>query len=235
MTLVRLDALELDELLRGVGFAGARLRCAWAVAMRESRGTPGIIGGPNANGSYDWGLFQVNDVHRANQSVDWSRILEGRYNAGLAFGWTDGGLDWSVWGIGTEGWAGHLKDSAPSTWLRVQEAYLEQFDAYPAALEAATELRSRPGVSLARLKPGNRAETVRTYQAALREYLRLAGLDVAALNPSGPTGYYGRQTETMTKAAYEFTSRRTGSSAWLTGNLSVPGPSLISRIGLRMV
>jgi Lysozyme like domain len=36
---------------------------ATAVALAESGGDPTAKGGPNSNGTFDWGLFQLNDVH----------------------------------------------------------------------------------------------------------------------------------------------------------------------------
>lgn len=36
---------------------------AFAIAKAESGLNPTAKGGPNNNGSYDWGLFQINDIH----------------------------------------------------------------------------------------------------------------------------------------------------------------------------
>lgn len=37
---------------------------ATAIALAESGGVTDAKGGPNTNGTYDWGLFQINDVHK---------------------------------------------------------------------------------------------------------------------------------------------------------------------------
>ena len=61
------DAYELDQLLRNAGFTGDGLRTAWSVAMRESHGDSDIVNKTNANGSWDYGLFQINSfAHLTN-------------------------------------------------------------------------------------------------------------------------------------------------------------------------
>ena len=236
MSLLRYDAIELDDVLIAAGFTDyASRRKAWGVAMRESRGTPAIMGGPNGNGSYDFGLFQINDVHRADTAIDWDKILDGAYNASIAYRWTDGGVDWSTWGLGSTGWAGWLKDHAPETWAQVQRDFQVQYIAYPAALAAARDLRLRPPVTMSNVKPGVRNDDVLAYQTALRTYLTKAGMDVTllAINPSGATGFYGQETRAMTAAAYTHAARITGDKGWLRGDITTPGPSLVMRLGLR--
>lgn len=76
-----------------------------------------------------------------------------------------------------------------------------------------------PVVKLANLVPGRKNADVRTYQQALRAF------GMAKHNPSGATGHYGSETKAMTEAAY----RKLG---WLSGDLTVPGPKLLARLGL---
>ncbi len=234
----RLTALELDNVLKGVGFADAeKRRIAWAVAMRESRGTPGIIGGPNPNGSYDYGLFQINDIHKSD-AIDWSKILDvehdGAYNASLAFRWTGGGVNWGTWGLGDQGWAGSLKRNNPEIWEQVQRDFQTQYNAYPAAMAAAVAALSKPGVRLVNLVPGVKLNAdVRTYQTALRKFL--GPVLAAQLNPSGATGNYGNETKAMTTKAYQNIARTTGQVSWLKGDLTTPGAGLIDKIGLRVI
>lgn len=234
MSLPRYDALQLDNVLKSVGFADAGIRrTAWAVAMRESRGTPGIVGGPNPNGSYDYGLFQINDIHKSDPSIDWSKILDGPYNASIAYRWTAHGTNWSTWGLGDQGWAGQLKRDHPDVWAQVQHDYQVQYDAYPAAIAAAQEIANRQGVHLNLLVPGQRNADITVFQGALRKYV---GSTLAAqLNPSGATGFYGNETKAMCTKAYQITANATHNSAWLKGDLTTPGQGLIERIGLRVI
>lgn len=45
-------------------WSGAETETALAIAIAESGLNPKARGGPNSNGTYDWGLFQINDVHK---------------------------------------------------------------------------------------------------------------------------------------------------------------------------
>jgi hypothetical protein len=232
MIMIRLDAWELDQLLLKAGFVDPEhRRTAWGVAMRESRGTVDIIGGPNGNGTYDYGLFQFNQIHK-NNIPEWDSILDGLTNAKVAFRWTKG-TDWSNWGLGDSGWAGYVKRTNFTVWQRMQDDFKEFYDLYPSAVAAAKALSTATAVKMANLVPGRRNDDILVYQRSLRKFL---GSTLAAkLNPSGATGYYGGETRAMTKAAYEKVSRLTGSTAWLKGDLTVPGAGLVKRLGLRPV
>lgn len=232
MALPRYDALRLDEVLIQAGFVDLENRkTAWAVAMRESAGTPGITGGPNPNGSYDYGLFQINDIHRAGLGAEWNQILDGLTNARIAARWTGAGKNWSAWGLGTTGWAGTLREKNPEEWQRLQDVVDRYRRSYDGAIAAAKESRLRPIVRLSNLKPGLKNPDIGTYQKALRAFVGAAA--AASLNPSGPTTLYGKETRALTTRAYEIQSRRTGSVAWLRGDLTTPGTGLLSAIGLR--
>ena len=243
----RLAADELSDLLARAGFTADALVTAWAVAMRESAGTPGIVGGPNADGSFDHGLFQINDAHAdgslpaygplGGRPVDVARLDEGPYNAAVAFALTRGGADWSHWGLGHSGWAGHLYRTDPGTWARLAALVAEYSGMYATAVAAAREARAGqaawPEVGLADLRPGARNADVRVYQAALRAHLAVTGAVVGALNPSGVTGFYGSETRAMTAAAYTAAARATGRAAWTAGDTTLPGPGLLTRLRLR--
>ena len=53
--------------LEAGGFSGSALVTAVAIAKAESNLNPTAKGGPNHNGSYDWGLMQINDIHNPTQ------------------------------------------------------------------------------------------------------------------------------------------------------------------------
>jgi Lysozyme like domain len=244
MTIHKLDALQLDELLKKAGFPDPDVaqvispagnlcrRSAWAKAMAESGGYYDIIGGPNPNGTYDYGLFQFNGIYEKDPTIEWDRILEPLYNAQLCARWSKQGKDWSSWGIGESGWAGNLKKSNPAAWQMIQNAYTKWYDLYPSYIAAAKEALLLIPVKLANLKPGLRNADVLTYQNALRKFLIARNL-LGTLNPSGATGYYGTETKNMTKAVYTYLAKTTGQSSWLSGDITTPGPSMLTKIGLR--
>lgn len=51
------------------GFSGNDLITAVAIAKAESGWSNTAKGGPNSDGTYDWGLWQINDVHKPSDSV----------------------------------------------------------------------------------------------------------------------------------------------------------------------
>lgn len=130
--LTPLSPKKLKRLLGNVGFTGDSQRTAWAIVMRESRAIPGIVGAMNSNGTRDYGLFQINDVHRSY--VDFTKILAPKYNARTAYTMSSQGTDFGAWGVGTTGWAGHLKKNYPVTWQQLQDAltpWYSQYDRLP--------------------------------------------------------------------------------------------------------
>jgi hypothetical protein len=98
--------------------------------MRESNGQPGAIGHVNPNGTRDHGLFQVNDIH-LGRSLDPAVMYDPDSNAAAAFKMSSHGTDFSAWGIGTKGWAGHLMRTLPTTYAQLNAAYQKWYDRYP--------------------------------------------------------------------------------------------------------
>jgi hypothetical protein len=81
------------------------------------------------------------------------------------------------------------------------------------------------------LKPGlPRSADVKAYQTALRSLAAKLGVNVNKINPSGATGLYRTETAALTKAVYLALGKRLG-PAWVRGDLSVPGPSLLKQLG----
>lgn len=248
MVLHRLDALELDNVLIEAGFpkvdvptttspAGLyRRRTAWAKAMAESSGYYDIVGGPNPNGSFDYGLFQINEqVHRPGiGEAGWAKILDPVYNASLAAQWSNGGANWGTWGLGMTGWAGSLYDSNLSMWQLIQDIFQKWYDAYPKAIADAKAVADAPKVSLSNLKPGTRHDDIKLYQQQLRRFLAKRNR-LGELNPSGMTGFYGTETRRMTEAVYRYQATVTRDQGWLRGDLTTPGAKMLGVLGLRSV
>jgi len=103
-----LSGLEAAGYLHAAGFSGADLQTAIAIAKAESGMNPKAKGGPNTNGTYDWGLMQINDVHKPSDAVKtepyanaqaafriykaagskftpWSTFANGAYKANMEF------------------------------------------------------------------------------------------------------------------------------------------------------
>lgn len=72
--------------LRSAGFRGRRLVLQVATAGRESRWRD-IRGGPNDNGTYDWGRNQINDTWANDRVIRplWPRRLRNEQNARMAY------------------------------------------------------------------------------------------------------------------------------------------------------
>lgn len=83
------------------GFTGQDLIVAVAVAGAESGWVADIIGGPNDNGTYDYGLWQINTIHEELLAGgDWK---DPGYNAYMAYEiWSDaaGWTPWVTWQTG---------------------------------------------------------------------------------------------------------------------------------------
>lgn len=128
----QLSPRELVSVLEKAGFKGEGLHTAWAVAMRESHGRPGALGAMNSNGTRDHGLFQLNDIH-LGRSIDPAQVYDAATNAAAAYKMTKGGTDWSAWGIGHTGWAGHLEHSKPAAYAQINARYQEWYTRFPGA------------------------------------------------------------------------------------------------------
>ncbi len=115
----QLSGASLKNVIRNAGFTGSAICTAWGIAMRESGGYPGIMSPMNSNKTYDHGLFQINDVHRAN--TNFAYIYNAQHNANYAFALSNRGTNFSHWGIGTQGWAGQLKKQSPAYWQMLQD------------------------------------------------------------------------------------------------------------------
>ena len=124
-----LDSQMLKNVLAHVGFSGDSLRTAWALAMRESGGTPGIVSEPNSDGTRDYGLFQINDIQRSVYSFD--QVLSAEGNAKIAYELSEHGRDFGSWAVGTTGWGGQLKQAHPQSWEQLRDTLAQWQARYP--------------------------------------------------------------------------------------------------------
>jgi L,D-peptidoglycan transpeptidase YkuD (ErfK/YbiS/YcfS/YnhG family) len=87
-------------------------------------------------------------------------------------------------------------------------------------------------VAVMNLTAGKRNSDVLRYQKALRAYAPKVGVSAKKYNPAGATGYYGGETQALTKAVYKGIAKKTGDKGWGTGEIRFPGKGLLVRIGL---
>jgi cell wall-associated NlpC family hydrolase len=128
----QLSAQQLVSVLQDAGFSGEGLRTAWAVAMRESHGRPGALSPVNSNGTRDHGLFQLNDIPLGRR-ISAADVYDPAKAAAAVHRMTKGGTDWSSWGLGHSGWAGHLEQTAPQAYARINAAFQAWYDRFPGA------------------------------------------------------------------------------------------------------
>lgn len=117
------------------GWTGENLKIAIAVALAESGGKVRAVGGPNtkgkAAGSYDHGLWQINDFYH---DFDKNLIYDALYNAKLAYSiWIGAGGNTAAW---TSQWA-TFRAGLHKTWL----------DEAAAAIETSTSVGLSPAVT----------------------------------------------------------------------------------------
>jgi len=95
---------RLVQLLARAGFSGEDLREAWAISMRETGGRAEVgAGHPDFNGA-DFGLFQFNKPTFAGEPWwDDAALLDGDYNARVAYHLSRGGKTWYLWGLDGQG------------------------------------------------------------------------------------------------------------------------------------
>lgn len=110
------------------GFADADLETAVAISGQETSGNIWVVGGPNKNGTYDFGAWQINEVHKRDHpewfaattaGINWANHAD---NARMAFAvYTEAGNSFRPWVSFT---TGRIKDktgpyarAANQSWL----------------------------------------------------------------------------------------------------------------------
>jgi hypothetical protein len=95
---------ELKDLLWAVGFEGATLKTAWAIAKVESNGRPLAYNGDLRTGDKSYGIFQINMLGKLGvdrlEKFDLEsnkKLFDPVTNAEIAYYMTKGGINWSAW------------------------------------------------------------------------------------------------------------------------------------------
>ena len=118
---------ELIELLSTVGFEGKALRTAWAVAMKESNGRPVAHNDTISTGDNSYGIFQVNMI--GSLGKDRLALFNEKFgvrkhtdlfdpvtNVQVVYYMTEGGTDWSSWGLGPNAYDGTAGEHLITKW-----------------------------------------------------------------------------------------------------------------------
>jgi hypothetical protein len=118
---------ELIELLSAVGFKGKALRTAWAVAMKESNGRPVAHNNTISTGDNSYGIFQVNMI--GSLGKDRLALFNKKFgvrkhadlfdpvtNVQVVYYMTQGGTDWSSWGLGPNAYDGTPGEHLITKW-----------------------------------------------------------------------------------------------------------------------
>lgn len=96
---VRLSDAQIAGWAKSAGFPDDQIATAVAVALAESSGRIDAVGGPNYNGSYDYGVWQINESahpEKFQQWPDWWSVT----NANMAFAvWSAAGRRWTPWSV----------------------------------------------------------------------------------------------------------------------------------------
>jgi hypothetical protein len=119
-----LTDLELVELLRAVGFEGKSLRIAWAIAKKESNGSPLSYNGNKKTGDSSYGIYQINMLgelgpdRRIKFSLDSnSELFNPVVNAQIAYHMSNGGEDFSAWKISKSDYNSATAEPKFQMWL----------------------------------------------------------------------------------------------------------------------
>ena len=120
---------ELIELLSAVGFKGKSLRTAWAVAMKESNGRPVAHNDTVSTGDNSYGIFQVNMIGSLGKDrlakfnekfgmLKPTELFDPVTNVQVVYYMTQGGTDWSSWGLGAGAYDGTPAEPLITKWMK---------------------------------------------------------------------------------------------------------------------
>lgn len=93
--MAKLNNAQVAAIAHMSGWTGKdQITTATAIALAESGGNPTAKGGPNKNGTYDYGLFQINDVHNPTAEEKTDPIANGKRAYKI---WVDAGHSFKPW------------------------------------------------------------------------------------------------------------------------------------------
>lgn len=94
---------QIVSIAESVGFSPSGAGTIAAIALAESSGNTQAIGGPNTNGTYDYGLVQINGVHIASGAISQAQALSPVSALAYALKLSNGGTNFTPWATYTSG------------------------------------------------------------------------------------------------------------------------------------
>lgn len=95
--MANLSDSQLADVVRQAGFPASAQATAIAIALAESGGRTDAVNRKNSNGSVDYGLFQINSIHKDLLARgSWTDPVS---NARMAFSVSSGGTNWKPWTV----------------------------------------------------------------------------------------------------------------------------------------
>lgn len=92
-----LSASAIAGYAKNAGVSGQNIAIATAIALAESGGNTEAVNNKNANGSTDYGLWQINSVHKdLLNGKDWRDPAQ---NAAMMYSVSGGGTNWKPWSV----------------------------------------------------------------------------------------------------------------------------------------
>lgn len=120
----KISRKNLVELLYAAGFRGRGLQIAWAVAMKESGGRPSAVNNNIRTGDSSYGIFQINMIGDLGPMrlakfglTAKADLLDPVNNVKAVYYMTNGGTDWSSWGLGQGAYDGTPAEPEVTKWL----------------------------------------------------------------------------------------------------------------------
>lgn len=123
---------------------------AIAICLAESGGKVDAVGGPNSNGTHDYGLWQINEIHKPSPEVK----LHAAPNWQTAYQIASGGTNWKPWSTYNNG------------------RYVQHMGAAAAAWQTAKPINGHEADQAAGIDPNeegteNKGETITTLSGPL--------------------------------------------------------------------
>lgn len=97
-----LSDATIGDWAKSAGLSGEATGIAIAIALAESGGRIGAIGGPNFDGSRDYGIWQINEKAHPQlfaQYPEWWSITNAKMMAAVS----NGGTNWKPWSVYNNG------------------------------------------------------------------------------------------------------------------------------------
>ena len=92
--MAKMTMAEIGSAMVKAGWPPETIAVGIGIAMAESGGDPTVRGGPNRNGTYDYGLFQINSIHNPT-AQNWADPV---VNASMALKvYREAGNKWTPW------------------------------------------------------------------------------------------------------------------------------------------